>query len=69
MAKKFENDTESNTQPADVAKTEFENLLEEFRIGLVKLGLKGIDDLNHKRVTNPNDFYNSLTALYNAVKN
>ena len=69
MAKKFETDTESNTQPADVAKNEFENLLEEFRIELVKLGLKGIDDLNHKRVTNPNDFYNSLTALYNAVKN
>lgn len=69
MAKKFETDLETATPPADVSKTEFEYLLEEFRVELVKLGLKGIDDLNHKRVTNPNDFYNSLTALYNAVKN
>ena len=36
---------------------------------MVKLGLKGIEDLNNKRVQNPNEFYNSLTALYNAVKN
>ena len=42
--------------------------MQEFRIGLIKLGLKGIEDLNNKRVQNPTDFYNSLTALYNAVK-
>ena len=68
MAKKIDADTENKTQTSDNAKTEFDELLEEFKIGLVKLGLKGIDDLNNKRVTNPNDFYNSLTSLYNAVK-
>ena len=68
MAKKIDADTENKTQTLDNAKNEFDELLEEFKIGLVKLGLKGIDDLNNKRVTNPNDFYNSLTSLYNAVK-
>ena len=52
----------------DDADVTTENLLKEFRIGLIKLGLKGIEDLNNKRVQNPADFYNSLTALYNAVK-
>lgn len=65
MAKKF--DTEFPAE--NISKSEFETLLDEFKIGLIKLGLKGIEDLNNKRVQNPNDFYNSLTALYNAVKN
>ena len=63
---------ESEIEPAislNITKSEFETLLDEFKIGLVKLGLKGIDDLKNKRVQNPNEFYNSLTALYNAVKN
>lgn len=63
MAKKFDDEIFSEN------KSEFETLLAEFKIGLVKLGLKGIEDLNNKRVQNPNDFYNALTALYNAVKN
>ena len=61
MAKK--SDTEFNEQ------TESETLMQDFKLGLIKLGLKGIDDLNHKRVQNPTEFYNSLTALFNAVKN
>ena len=64
MAKKF--DTEFLAE--NISKSELETLLDEFKIGLIKLGLKGIEDLNNKRVQNPNDFYNSLTALYNAVK-
>ena len=68
MTKKFETDALEPTETAKIPKSEFETLLADFKIGLVKLGLKGIEDLNNKRVQNPNDFYNSLTALYNAVK-
>ena len=69
MAKKFETDALEPTETLKIPKSEFETLLAEFKISLVKLGLKGIEDLNNKRVQNPNDFYNALTALYNAVKN
>lgn len=68
MVKKFEMENFAEKLPND-SKSEFETLLDDFKIGLIKLGLKGIEDLNNKRVQNPNDFYNSLTALYNAVKN
>lgn len=67
MAKKFENDIfEENS--AEI-KNESDALLEQLKVGLIKLGLKGIEDLNSKRVQNPAQFYDSLTALYNAVKN
>ncbi len=69
MAKKFETDALEFNETPKIPNTELETLLEEFKIGLVRLGLKGIEDLNNKRVQNPNDFYNALTALYNAVKN
>ncbi len=66
MAKKFENDIfEENS--AEI-KNESDALLEQLKVGLIKLGLKGIEDLNSKRVQNPAQFYDSLTALYNAVK-
>ncbi len=66
MAKKFENDSfEENS--AEI-KNESDALLEQLKVGLIKLGLKGIEDLNNKRVQNPAQFYDSLTALYNAVK-
>lgn len=66
MAKKFENDIfEENGVEI---KNESDALLEQLKIGLIKLGLKGIEDLNNKRVQNPAQFYDSLTALYNAVK-
>ena len=61
MAKKIDDVDANKSNSTDI-------LLQEFRIGLIKLGLKGIEDLNNKRVQNPTDFYNSLTALYNAVK-
>ena len=66
MAKKFENDIfEKNS--AEI-KNESDALLEQLKVGLIKLGLKGIEDLKSKRVQNPAQFYDSLTALYNAVK-
>ena len=68
MAKKFEMENPAENLMENVCKSEFETLLDEFKIGLVKLGLKGVDDLNNKRVQNPNEFYNSLTALYKAIK-
>ena len=61
MAKKFDE--------VEIKSDSTENLMKEFKIGLIKLGLKAIEDLNNKRVQNPTEFYNSLTALYNAVKN
>ena len=61
MAKKFDE--------VEIKSDSTENLMKEFKIGLIKLGLKGIEDLNNKRVQNHTEFYNSLTALYNAVKN
>ncbi|MBQ9488267.1 MAG: hypothetical protein IJU91_10810 [Selenomonadaceae bacterium] len=67
MAKKFENDIFEDNG-AEI-KTESDALLEQLKVGLIKLGLKGIEDLNSKRVQNPAQFYDSLTALYNAVKN
>lgn len=77
MAKKNESDTLINLEPTEtiknppenISKSELEKLLEEFRIGLIKLGLKGLEDLNNKRVQNFVDFHNALTAMYNAVKN
>ena len=61
MSKKFDE--------VEIKSDSTENLMKEFKIGLIKLGLKGIEDLNNKRVQNHTEFYNSLTALYNAVKN
>ncbi len=43
--------------------------LEEFRAGLIQIGLKGIDDIKNKRVQNPNAFIEALAALYVALKN
>ena len=67
MAKKF--DSENLLPPENISKNESDILMNDFKLGLIKLGLKGSDDLNHKRVQNPTEFYNSLTALFNAVKN
>ena len=64
MAKKNESDTFDD----NLEKSESDILLAQFKNGLIKLGLKGIEDLNNKRVQNPAPFYDSLTALYNAVK-
>ena len=66
MAKKNESDILDDL--AEVRNNESNILLEQLKIGLIKLGLKGIEDLNSKRIQNPAPFYDSLTALYNAVK-
>lgn len=42
--------------------------IEKLQIELAKLGLKIIEDINDKRVPKPEETYNSLIALYNAIK-
>lgn len=42
--------------------------IEKLRVELVKLGLKIIEDIDNRRVSKPEETYNSLVALYNAVK-
>lgn len=67
MAKKFESEFNSDVALENISNNESEILLRDFKLGLIKLGLKGIEDINNKRVQNPVEFYNSLTALYKAV--
>ena len=67
MAKKFESEFNSDVALENISNNESELLLRDFKLGLIKLGLKGIADINNKRVQNPVEFYNSLTALYKAV--
>ena len=43
--------------------------IDKLKIELVRLGLKIIEDINDRRVSKPEETYNSLVALYNAVKN
>lgn len=43
--------------------------IDQLRIELAKLGLKIIEDINDRRVSKPEETYNSLVSLYNAVKN
>ena len=42
--------------------------IDKLKIELVRLGLKIIEDINDRRVSKPEETYNSLVALYNAVK-
>ena len=42
--------------------------IEKLRIELAKLGLKIIEDIDNRRVPKPEETYNSLVALYNAIK-
>ena len=42
--------------------------IEQLRIQLAKLGLKIIEDINDRRVAKPDETYNSLVNLYNAIK-
>lgn len=41
---------------------------EQLRVALANLGLKIIDDLNNKRVHRPEETYNALVSIYNAIK-
>lgn len=43
--------------------------VKKLRVELAKLGLKIIEDIDNRRVSKPDETYNSLVALYNAVKN
>ena len=42
--------------------------VETLRTALANLALKIIDDINSKRVRNPEDTYAALVAIYNAIK-
>lgn len=42
--------------------------VETLRTALANLGLKIIEDINSKRVQKPEDSYNALVAIYNAIK-
>lgn len=42
--------------------------VENLRTALANLGLKIIDDINSKRVHKPEEIYNALVSIYNAIK-
>ena len=42
--------------------------VENLRTALANLGLKIIDDINSKRVHKPEEVYNTLVSIYNAIK-
>ena len=63
MAKKFEDETFAQEKSDSI-----DIWAEKLRVELAKLGLKIIEDIHSKRVTNPAETYNSLVNLYNAVK-
>lgn len=65
MAKKNDFDSDLLTTE-NISNTE--SVVEKLRIGLAELGLKVIADIENKRVNNPEKVYDSLVALYNAVK-
>ncbi len=52
----FSNDEKSNAA------------VENLRTALANLGLKIIDDINSKRVHKPEEIYNALVSIYNAIK-
>ncbi len=62
MAKQIANDDE---------KIEVEKEIEEIkkaRTALANLVLKIVDDINNRRVQNPEQSYNALANIYNAIK-
>ena len=46
----------------------FNAAVENLRTALANLGLKIIDDINSKRVHRPEEIYNALVSIYNAIK-
>ena len=46
----------------------FNASVENLRTALANLGLKIIDDINAKRVHKPEEVYNALVSIYNAIK-
>lgn len=46
----------------------FNETVETLRTALANLALKIIDDINSKRMRNPEDTYAALATIYNAIK-
>jgi hypothetical protein len=76
MSKKFETPPPKFETPTNISDAPSQNFSEDsaqmwvdkLRIELAKLGLKIIEDINIKRVPKPEETYNSLVNLFNAVK-
>lgn len=70
MAKKDESgDAKNFNSTLDKFSDEKPNAaVENLRTALANLGLKIIDDLNSKRVHKPEEVYNALVSIYNAIK-
>lgn len=60
--------TAENIQVDEIKKIQ-DPVIEKLRIELARLGLKIIEDIDNRRVSKPEETYNSLVALYNVVKN
>ena len=67
MAKKDELGDGKISAP-DKIDTEKNLAVENLRTALANLGLKIIDDINSKRVHRPEEVYNALVSIYNAIK-
>lgn len=71
MAKKIDAEFQETIQTEPLEKVQDDPVkiwIDKLRIELAKLGLKIIEDIDNRRVPKPEETYNSLVALYNAVK-
>ena len=68
MAKKENPPLDEISQATDIQNSETQIWIEKLRVELAKLGLKIIEDIDNRRVSKPEETYNSLVALYNAIK-
>ena len=75
MAKKDESGDAKNLNAAlekvvseKISDNEHNAAVENLRTALANLGLKIIDDINSKRVHKPEEVYNALVSIYNAIK-
>ena len=75
MAKKDESGDAKNLNAAlekvvseKISGNEHNAAVENLRTALANLGLKIIDDINSKRVHKPEEVYNALVSIYNAIK-
>ncbi|MBR3745535.1 MAG: hypothetical protein IKN27_01070 [Selenomonadaceae bacterium] len=61
--------TIEKTVPENISDEKKNNAaVENLRTALANLGLKVIDDINSKRVQKPEEVYNALVSIYNAIK-
>lgn len=68
MAKKENLPLEEIETSENIQVDETKIWIEKLRMELAKLGLKIIEDIDNRRVSKPEETYNSLVALYNAIK-